>query len=93
MKNKIILIGFCMVAGVLLVSILYWISGAPNTHKNGFNRRINPDYITSWHSLNIGLTNYVIVGSTRYQSYMQNIDDPLVLKTVDFDLTHLTTEP
>jgi hypothetical protein len=79
----------CVISGTLIVIVLYWISGTPNTHKNGFNRHIENNFITTYHFLDIGVPHYRIAGASKKQIFLTNSNNPLEIKAVDYDLNNL----
>src|ERR1700680_2357752 len=91
MISKVYKIVSCLSTGTLLVTLLYWLSGTPNTYKNGFYRKIDPDYLSSWHSMDLDGSTFRIVGSTCNQAFLSDVNDPLKVKTIDFDLSVLQT--
>lgn len=88
MSKKLLRIGLCIVCGTLLVVFLYWISGAPNTMKNGFSRKINDHYLTTFHFIDLKIPHYRIVGASHQQIFLSNPQDPLKINRVDYALTY-----
>ncbi len=92
MFTKVFTIILCILTGSIVVIVLYLLSGAPNTHKNGFKRLIRPNYVKSWHSLDVGLSTYRLAGYTKNQLFVSNLTDPLMIRSIDYDISNAHIE-
>src|ERR1700719_4115587 len=93
MKKRLLFIGATLSSGTLFIILLYLVSGAPNTHKNGFNRKIKAKYLTPFQSMDLKMRDWQIVGTTKSDIFLWNRIRSNSIHNINYDLTKIHTEP
>jgi hypothetical protein len=89
MLSKVLYIGACVLVGTLILTILYLLSGNPNTFKNGFKRNIKEEYVISFHAKDLGNISPNLIGTLKDQIFFNYLKDPLNIQVIDNDLTNI----
>lgn len=69
-------LGTCFVIGILIVVVLYGLSGQMSRKKNGFQRKLNSMFVHAGDTLDVRFNSYYVAGYTKDKIYLGNTSAP-----------------